>query len=60
MASQKALSPPPGECTQCWFHAYAREEAHAGLRSGEDCPACMSHLHNGHGNMIVPGSRRWF
>jgi hypothetical protein len=45
--SDKALNPPPGECRQCWYHAYARRVAHAGLAPREDCPACMEHLING-------------
>lgn len=61
MASEKALNPPPGECRQCWLHAYDSHEQHKRSRAlGQDCPACMDHLHNGHGGMVVPGSRRWF
>lgn len=60
MASEKALNPPPGECRQCWLHAYDSREQHKHLGPREDCPACMDHMRNGHAGMIVPGSRRWF
>ncbi|MDQ0792003.1 pRL2-8 [Streptomyces sp. B1I3] len=49
MASKTALTPPAGECSQCWYHAYASKEAHQGLGSREDCPACVDHMLNGHG-----------
>ncbi|NEE29785.1 pRL2-8 [Streptomyces sp. SID7982] len=56
MASQKALNPPPGECRQCWLHAYDSRAQHAHLGPREDCPDCVSHM----GGkcppaMIVPG-----
>ncbi|MFD4263791.1 pRL2-8 [Streptomyces sp. NPDC058534] len=44
MASHKALNPPPGQCRQCWFHAYASREAHRHLAPREDCPQCVSHM----------------
>ncbi|MET9366088.1 pRL2-8 [Streptomyces sp. NPDC006632] len=53
MPSKKALNPPAGQCRQCWYHAYASKEAHAHLGPRQDCPECMSHMNNGHGNMIV-------
>ncbi|MFJ6394038.1 pRL2-8 [Streptomyces sp. NPDC091972] len=46
-------NPPVGECRQCWYHAYASREAHRHLKPREDCPACVDHMRNGHGNMIV-------
>ncbi|MEV6535929.1 pRL2-8 [Streptomyces sp. NPDC051639] len=55
MANQKAQNPPKGECRQCWYHAYASREAHKGLGPREDCRACVDHMVNGHGNMIVGG-----
>ncbi|WP_329449426.1 pRL2-8 (plasmid) [Streptomyces sp. NBC_01426] len=59
--SQKALTPPPGECRQCWLHAYDSRAQHAQLGPREDCPACVDHMTNGHpAHMIVPGSKRWF
>ncbi|MFK0223256.1 pRL2-8 [Streptomyces vinaceus] len=54
MASRKATNPPRNECTQCWYHAYANREAHAGLGPREDCPQCVDHMKNGHpAHMIV-------
>ena len=50
---------PPGECTQCWTHAYDKS-IHRSQDPDKDCPECMNHLHNGHGNMIVPGKRSWW
>ncbi|MFE7854424.1 pRL2-8 [Streptomyces sp. NPDC057403] len=47
MASEKALNPPPGQCAQCWFHAYASREAHEGLGPREDCPECVDHMEYG-------------
>lgn len=47
MANQKATSPPPGECSQCWFHAYASREAHGHLGPREDCPECVAHMVSG-------------
>lgn len=48
MASKKALNPPPGECPQCWLHAYDSRTQHAHLAPREDCPACVDHMLNGH------------
>jgi hypothetical protein len=53
MANQTAHNPPRGQCRQCWYHANASREAHAHLGPREDCPACVDHMHNGHGNQIV-------
>ncbi|MFD3565447.1 pRL2-8 [Streptomyces sp. NPDC058686] len=52
MANTKAESPPRGQCTQCWFHAYARQ-AHAGLGPREDCPQCVDHMNNGHPDHMI-------
>lgn len=48
-----ARKPPPGECRQCWFHAYASREAHKGLSPREDCPACVDHMINGHPEQMI-------
>ncbi|MFB8385397.1 pRL2-8 [Streptomyces rubiginosohelvolus] len=48
-----ATNPPSGECSQCWYHAHASREAHAHLAPREDCPACVDHMLNGHGDLIV-------
>ncbi|TXL84558.1 pRL2-8 [Streptomyces sp. IB2014 016-6] len=42
-----------GQCTQCWYHAYASGQAHAGLGPGEDCPQCVDHMVNGHPNHMI-------
>ncbi|WP_327732923.1 pRL2-8 [Streptomyces nojiriensis] len=48
MANTTAMNPPRGECTQCWFHAYASSEAHARLGPREDCPQCVDHMKHCH------------
>ncbi|MFJ3594546.1 pRL2-8 [Streptomyces sp. NPDC090231] len=53
MANKKATSPPHGECTQCWFHAYASREAHAGLGPREDCLQCVAHMKHGHPDQMI-------
>ncbi|MFH8295039.1 pRL2-8 [Streptomyces sp. NPDC018059] len=35
--------PPPGECVQCWAHAYDKS-IHAQLAPDEDCADCLDHL----------------
>jgi hypothetical protein len=53
------LNPPPGECRQCWLHAYNSREQHRHLAPREDCPACVEHMLQGcPADMIVPGKRR--
>ncbi|MEU7149189.1 pRL2-8 [Streptomyces sp. NPDC045456] len=52
---------PPGECRQCWHHAYASREAHARLGPREDCPQCVDHMINGHPeHMVVPKKNGWW
>lgn len=46
--TDRAHTPPPGECRQCWYHAYASRRAHAHLAPREDCPDCVAHMRNGH------------
>ena len=50
-----ALRPPvpPGECIQCWTHAYD-PSIHRHLKPREDCPQCVAHMGGNHGNQIVP------
>lgn len=63
MSNHKAENPPPGECRQCWYHAYASREMHARrLAPREDCPECVDHMvHGCPDHMIVPGKRSfWF
>ncbi|MBQ0890826.1 pRL2-8 [Streptomyces sp. RM72] len=47
---------PPGECRQCWTHAYDKS-IHRRLRPREDCPQCVDHMKNGHGSHVVPKSK---
>ncbi|MDX2698926.1 pRL2-8 [Streptomyces ipomoeae] len=49
----KSLETPPGECRQCWQHAYDRK-IHRKLKPREDCGPCVDHMKNGCGDMIVP------
>lgn len=54
------MKTPPGQCRQCWRHAYDRK-AHRHLKPGEDCPQCVDHMTNGHGADIVPKkASSWF
>lgn len=45
--SRRADNPPRRECRQCWRHAYASGEMHAGLGPREDCGPCVDHMING-------------
>ncbi|MEU8764982.1 pRL2-8 [Streptomyces sp. NPDC048659] len=55
MASRQALNPPPGECRQCWLHAYDSREQHKGLGPREDCPGCVEHMRSGcPPHLVVP------
>ncbi|MEU4999401.1 pRL2-8 [Streptomyces sp. NPDC021622] len=40
------MKPPPGQCRQCWTHAYDKS-IHRRLKPGQDCGPCLDHLHNG-------------
>ncbi|WP_443061925.1 pRL2-8 [Streptomyces sp. NBC_00490] len=42
---------PPGECPQCWQHAYDRS-VHRRLKPREDCPQCVDHMRNGHPYLV--------
>ncbi|MET8378017.1 pRL2-8 [Streptomyces microflavus] len=53
MASKTAVNPPKGECRQCWLHSYDSRQQHKRLAPREDCPACVDHMLNGHGSLIV-------
>lgn len=48
---------PPGECPQCWQHAYDKS-IHRRLGPGEDCAPCISHMVNGCPNR-VPKKSWW-
>ncbi|MFD7534277.1 pRL2-8 [Streptomyces sp. NPDC059819] len=56
--SVAARPTPPGECPQCWQHAYDRS-IHRRLKPREDCPQCVDHMVNGHPD-IVPKKSRWW
>jgi hypothetical protein len=51
--TEKSLDPPAGQCRQCWLHAYDSRAQHRHLGPREDCPACVDHRLNGHGDQIV-------
>lgn len=51
MALRKPV--PPGQCIQCWTHAYD-PDIHRRLKPREDCQPCLSHMGGNHGNQIVP------
>ncbi|WP_405673205.1 pRL2-8 [Streptomyces sp. NBC_01530] len=44
---------PPGQCRQCWTHAYD-PDIHRRLRPGQDCQPCLDHMGGNHGSQIVP------
>ncbi|MFF8829136.1 pRL2-8 [Streptomyces sp. NPDC015131] len=41
-----AQQTPPGQCPQCWQHAYDKSIHHR-LGPREDCPDCVGHMVNG-------------
>ncbi|MBP5866098.1 MULTISPECIES: hypothetical protein [Streptomyces] len=41
MALRKPV--PPGQCIQCWTHAYD-PDIHRALAPKEDCQPCLSHM----------------
>jgi hypothetical protein len=52
MALRKPV--PPGECPQCWRHAYD-PDIHRRQDQSKDCLQCVDHLVNGcPGGQIVP------
>lgn len=50
---------PPGECPQCWQHAYDRRIHHK-LRPREDCPQCVDHMVNGCPYLVPKKPSRWW
>lgn len=44
---------PPGQCRQCWTHAYD-PDIHRRLKPGQDCPQCVAHMGGDHDGQIVP------
>ncbi|MEU6926023.1 pRL2-8 [Streptomyces sp. NPDC086796] len=53
MATRRATNTPRGECQQCWYHAHASREAHAGLGPRQDCPQCVDHMLHGHPDHMI-------
>ena len=50
---------PPGQCRQCWHHAYVLHKGNwLGLLKEDDCQPCLDHMRNGHGNQVVPKKKR--
>lgn len=47
---------PPGECRQCWHHAYVLHNIWSDgyVPSEGDCQACIACAANGHSGKIVP------
>ncbi|ATL28729.1 hypothetical protein [Streptomyces formicae] len=39
------MGAPPGDCPQCWQHAYDKS-IHRRLKPREDCPQCVDHMVN--------------
>lgn len=52
-----ARTAPPGQCPQCWQHAYDKS-IHQRLKPREDCPACVDHMRNGHPYIVPKPSTR--
>ncbi|ATL27582.1 pRL2-8 [Streptomyces formicae] len=38
--------PPPGQCRQCWSHAYDKS-IHRRLAPDQECAGCLDHAYNG-------------
>lgn len=51
-------NPPPGECPQCWRHAYDKS-IYARLKPGQDCPECVDHLKRGC-PYVIPKKSMWW
>ncbi|MEV7190749.1 pRL2-8 [Streptomyces sp. NPDC093510] len=49
----------PGECPQCWQHAYDKS-IHRALKPGEDCPQCVSHMISGCPFLTPKKPSRWW
>ncbi|WBO69399.1 pRL2-8 [Streptomyces camelliae] len=54
-----AQQTPPGECPQCWQHAYDRS-IHRKLRPREDCPQCVDHMVNGCPYIVPKTKSSWW
>ncbi|MFH8564985.1 pRL2-8 [Streptomyces sp. NPDC017988] len=50
---------PPGECPQCWLHAYDKS-IHRRLKPREDCPQCVNHMVNGCPTLVPKKPSRWW
>ncbi|MFF5401386.1 pRL2-8 [Streptomyces misionensis] len=51
---------PPGECPQCWQHAYDSRNAHRHLGPREDCPECVDHMRNGCPYLVPKKASFWW
>ncbi|MFJ1898497.1 MULTISPECIES: pRL2-8 [unclassified Streptomyces] len=49
---------PPGQCPQCWTHAYDRS-IHKRLKPREDCSACVDHMRRGCPTLTPKKSTWW-
>ncbi|MFI5977942.1 pRL2-8 [Streptomyces sp. NPDC051452] len=54
-----ASQTPPGQCPQCWQHAYDKS-IHRKLGPREDCPQCVDHMINGHPYTVPKKASRWW
>lgn len=52
---------PPGECTQCYAHAYDKS-IHRALGPGVQCQPCLHHSQNPNAcrAMRLPKKKSWF
>ncbi|MFI0510618.1 pRL2-8 [Streptomyces sp. WSLK1-5] len=50
---------PPGQCPQCWQHAYDRS-IHRRLRHDEDCLPCLDHKDNGCPTLVPKKESKWW
>ena len=58
MTALPTRSTPPGQCPQCWQHAYDKS-VHRKLAPREDCPQCVDHMANGCPYLVPKKESRW-
>ncbi|MGY6025188.1 pRL2-8 [Streptomyces spinosirectus] len=49
---------PPGQCPQCWQHAYDKS-IHRRLKGG-DCLPCLDHMRNGCPYFVPKKKSSWW
>lgn len=50
---------PPGQCAQCWTHAY-NKAIHRRLKPREDCPECVAHMLHGCPTLTPKKKSSWW